>query len=129
GMLVEFNEILLKACEAESARRYQSAGEMRADLELLQGGKSVKRKRALQHWWSVGKKAGLVGSLFLIAVAASLFALHRLPDTYMQSTIPEVNDLVDQGDHCLDGRASDRLLQAKVYFNRAIELDPGFVPA
>ena len=43
--LVEFNEILLKACESEARRRYQSAEEMRADLEFLQRGQSIKRKR------------------------------------------------------------------------------------
>ena len=40
GAVVEFNEILLKACAKDPARRYQSAEEMREELELLQCGRS-----------------------------------------------------------------------------------------
>src|SRR2546425_4016707 len=39
----EFHEVLLKACEPHVSMRYKSAREMRADLALLQSGKSVKR--------------------------------------------------------------------------------------
>src|SRR5205814_6814754 len=37
GAFVEFNEILLKACESDPRRRYQSACQMHKDLALLQG--------------------------------------------------------------------------------------------
>jgi len=45
--LREFHEILLRACERDSTRRYQTAREMRADLALLQSGKSIRRVHAL----------------------------------------------------------------------------------
>ena len=70
--LMELNAVLVKACESDPRQRYQSAEEMRADLELLQCGKSVKRKRALQHWLSVSKKAALVLSLLTVVVAAAV---------------------------------------------------------
>jgi len=41
--LLEFNEILTKACDSEPNRRYQTAGQMRTELESLQSGESVKR--------------------------------------------------------------------------------------
>src|SRR5207249_2102703 len=56
--LVELNEIMLKACEPEARRRYHSAEEMHADLALLQRGKSVQRRRALQECWAGAKKIG-----------------------------------------------------------------------
>src|SRR5438128_1826528 len=49
--LSELNVVIVKACESEAPRRYQSAEEMRADLELLQRGQSVKRKRAFGRRW------------------------------------------------------------------------------
>src|SRR5262249_3435071 len=45
--LLEFNSILLKACAANVKDRYLSAGEMNADLALLQSGGSVRRQRKL----------------------------------------------------------------------------------
>ena len=127
--LVEFNEILLKACESEPKRRYQSAAEMRADLDLLLRGQSVRRKRALQRIYSLSKKTSLAVSAVALVGVLAVSIINRPPDSYAHSAIQEVNDLVEQGDHCLDGRASDRVDQAVAYYNRAIELDPRFVPA
>src|SRR6266702_3082531 len=47
--LLELNEVVIKACESDPRKRYQSAAEMGLDLELLHAGKSVKRKRTRQH--------------------------------------------------------------------------------
>lgn len=127
--MVEFNEILLKACETEPSRRYQSAGEMGADLDLLLRGRSVKRKRARQRNFSIAKKMSLAASLIAIAGALAVSVVHRPPDPYLHSAIQEVNDLVEQGNRCLEGRTSERVKQASVYFNKAIKLDPKFVPA
>ena len=43
--LLELNEVILKACETDPRLRYVSATALHEDLELLQRGKSVKRKR------------------------------------------------------------------------------------
>lgn len=40
---VEFNEILIKACDPKSAQRYKSAEDLHAHLALLQAGRSVRR--------------------------------------------------------------------------------------
>jgi len=45
-VLVELNEVLLKACEGKSRARYRSAGEMAADLERLKAGQSLRKRRA-----------------------------------------------------------------------------------
>jgi len=64
---MEFFEVVLRACEADPARRYASAAEMQADLALLQSGRSVRRVRQLEHrvkalrrWGAV---AGMAGAL------------------------------------------------------------------
>jgi len=54
--VVEFNEILLKACAKDPARRYQSAEEMRTELELIQRGRSIRRKRIMRHRLALGSK-------------------------------------------------------------------------
>ena len=43
--LQELNEVILRACDPDRRRRYGSATEMRSDLLLLQGGKSLQRLR------------------------------------------------------------------------------------
>jgi serine/threonine protein kinase len=56
--LLEFNEILLKACTKETARRYCRAEELLADLALLERGDSVKRLRRLERHHALYKRVG-----------------------------------------------------------------------
>jgi hypothetical protein len=44
--LLGLNEVIVKACESDVRKRYQSADEMHADLLRLQSGQPVKRPRA-----------------------------------------------------------------------------------
>ena len=72
--LVEFNEIVLKACEPELARRYQSAEEMHADLVVLQAGKSLKRLRTMERRFRE-----------LTRIAALLTILADIPSTAQEA--------------------------------------------
>ncbi len=75
---LEFQEVLLKSCETDPRRRYQSAREMRADLELLQGGKSVKRLRLLERRLALLTRSGIIAASLLVFVAgAYLFRAHE----------------------------------------------------
>jgi len=65
---LEFQEIVLKACEGARERRYQSAEQMRADLALLQSGQSVRHMRALER--RVARFRGLGVAAVLTAVLA-----------------------------------------------------------
>jgi WD40 repeat protein len=50
---VELNEIVLRACEGDPARRYHTAREMLADVAILASGRSVKKFRVMErrlHW-------------------------------------------------------------------------------
>jgi serine/threonine protein kinase len=44
-VLLELNEVLMRACEADPRRRYQRADDMQRDLLLIQAGQSVRKKR------------------------------------------------------------------------------------
>jgi len=70
--LGEFNEIVLKACESDPQRRYESVEELTSDLLLLQSGKSVKRLRVLEHRMALlGKAAFLTVVVALVAAGIS----------------------------------------------------------
>jgi WD40 repeat protein len=75
---LEFHEVVLKACEGDKARRYQSAEEMQADLALLQSGQSVRHLRALERrvrrWRQIGSAAGI---MVAVAVGTALVANWR----------------------------------------------------
>jgi WD40 repeat protein/serine/threonine protein kinase len=47
--LLEFNEVVLNACQAEAKERYPGAAELLDDLLLLQAGRSVKRLRLAER--------------------------------------------------------------------------------
>jgi WD40 repeat protein len=75
---LEFHEVLLRACETDPRRRYQSAADLRADLEVLRAGKSVRRLRTVERRLAVLTRFGLVTSgLLLLAAGAYLFSVHE----------------------------------------------------
>jgi serine/threonine protein kinase len=65
--LLEFNEILLKACHGDPRQRYSSVRELFDDLSLLQEGKSVKQKRGRERLAANARKV-LVGLALVLAV-------------------------------------------------------------
>jgi WD40 repeat protein len=75
---LEFQEIVLKACEGARERRYQSAEQMRADLALLQSGQSVRRMRALERRVARFRGLGVTAALTVVlALGAVLLANYR----------------------------------------------------
>jgi WD40 repeat protein len=69
--LLEFNEVVLKACHPQVKERYQSATDLLDDLLLLQAGRSVKRLRFVEKRLSQLVPAGLAvvglaGALLLV---------------------------------------------------------------
>ncbi len=75
---LEFHEIILKACEGQRERRYESAEAMQADLALLQSGQSVRRVRALERRYARLRFSGVIGTALLVcAFVAVFFANYR----------------------------------------------------
>jgi WD40 repeat protein len=69
--LMEFNEVVLKACETDPAKRYPNAEEMLADLALLQVGKSVRQWRRLERRLRYARRLGV---LALVLACAAFIA-------------------------------------------------------
>jgi WD40 repeat protein/serine/threonine protein kinase len=73
---LEFFAVVCKACEPDLKRRYHSAREIRADLALLQSGKSVRHVHLLERRLAGARRASLIaGGLLLLAVAGGSFVV------------------------------------------------------
>jgi tetratricopeptide (TPR) repeat protein len=132
--VVEFNEIVLKACAKDPAQRYRSAEEVRRDLELLGGGGSIRRARQTQRSWRLARRAA--GWLTVTGTAASLVTLAsrlRLPPTALRLETRSTNELANQqfdlGRIFLDRGEGTNFQMAANCFERAIGADTNFAAA
>ncbi|MEW6156847.1 MAG: serine/threonine-protein kinase, partial [Verrucomicrobiota bacterium] len=83
--LMELNEIILKACEPEPARRYSAAEAMLADLAMLQSGKSVRRARLLElRLARVTHLAAVAGIMMLLSIGALVIVDRRAQESERQ---------------------------------------------
>ena len=141
--IVEFNEIVLKACAKDLAQRYASAEEMHDELALLHSGKSVKRRRALGQHWKLAKNMAL-GTAVLAAATFMLVREFKRARSTGQSN-PSIglgrmdegplstNELANElyARAMLLMRADDSQKLGEVYTNfvEATRLDPNFASA
>jgi hypothetical protein len=127
--LIEFNEILTRACEPEPSVRYASAARIRVDLELLGVGKSVKLRRAVLRVLRACRTVGLATLLLVLLMAAGGFIASRLRVRDQHSAVAGVETSVHLGNVCILSETPERLEQAKRYYADAIKSDPAFLPA
>ncbi len=77
--LLELNEIVLKACRADPAKRYQKAQQLQGDLLLLQRGRSIKQVRKLQKRLATPTRVGIVAvGVALVAAGAWLGSIKQI---------------------------------------------------
>ncbi len=90
--LVEFNEIILKACEGDPRRRYATAPALRDHLALLQAGQSIQRLRLIERRLALFNRVGLV-AVALMIVAGGLYwgARTQAKATVRQLYVAEMN--------------------------------------
>ncbi len=65
---LELNEIVLRACEGDTVRRYHSAREVLADVALIASGRSVRKMRGMERRMRALK--WIAGSVAVLALAA-----------------------------------------------------------
>jgi serine/threonine protein kinase len=128
----ELNEIILRACAKDPMARYSTCKELHDELAMLQGGRSVQRKRAAQRYWALGKKSGVALSIFA-ALAAGLVFLLRQPSGRseassdgLDSTNQEAKALCNKAMYILRGDNYTEIGTAYTNFQKAIVLDPNF---
>src|SRR5262245_22858967 len=74
---LELNEVIVRACEDDIHKRYQSAEEMHADVVLLLAGKSVKRLRVLERRLAWFSKAALTIFVLMLVGAGIYYQINR----------------------------------------------------
>jgi len=127
--VAEFNEILTKACDADPRQRFQTAAAMRAEIDLLQAGESIKRKRTCGRRWKLAKNTCLVASVVILISASAVFAVRELNRNRPLSSNPEALKLYQQAVYMLNRFTLDGHLQAYTNLTEAVRLDPQFVDA
>ncbi len=80
--LLELNEVLLKACDPDLQRRYDTAEAMREDLLLLQAGKSVRRLHVMERRFAIVVKYGAAATFIAaLAIGGFLWASAQIRQT------------------------------------------------
>ncbi len=116
---LEFNEIILRACEHLPRERYRSAEEMHADLAVLQGGKSVTHLRRIERRLKVVSRLGLASLLVALLAAAAYYQANRT-GREVRNQMAQLNEangirLMDEGD----------LFGSLLWFARTVQLSRG----
>ena len=136
--LLELNAILHRACAPEQRERYQAADAMRADLELLNAGRSVKRRRSVQRGWAwTWKVAALLALLSLGALLirnerdrrAALTRLNASPFEKSGTTNLAAWKARERGGTMSATFAATGFSNAIQELERAVALDPNYAGA
>jgi serine/threonine protein kinase len=125
-LVFELNEVLLKTCAHDASVRYQKCKDVRADLALLQRGKSIRQKRVTEQRFSIAKRLTLLALpvALLIAVLPLAKTRHR-----EESRNPEAQRLYELGRWHYNKLTAEGHQKAMHFVNKAIELDTKFVAA
>ena len=121
---LEFNEVIHKACRAQVRERYQTAQQMHEELALLQRGKSVKRRRAVQRRWSLARK----GALGIMLIALINLVVLLLKGTQHEHTPSgEAKRLYELGKWHYNQLTLEDHKKALIYLTQATQVDPKYV--
>ena len=119
---LELNEVILKSCKQDPAKRYTSAWDMHADLLVVLNGKSVKRLRMFERRWANVKRIAAAGGIALATVAVLTYQLYREWRIAAGTRQRQVTSNVIFGNRAME---SGDLLRALPYFAEAWQLDRG----
>jgi len=114
---LEFNEVLLHACNVEISQRYKSAEDLHADLVVLLNGRSVRRLKSLERQLARLKRIGATLALMVVFLATVSFLVYR---EMTKAREGQVRANVENGNRSME---SGDLLGALPYFSAAMYLD------
>jgi serine/threonine protein kinase len=130
--LLEFNEVILKACAGDVRRRYQSALELESDLALLEMGRSVRAKRSNQRRWTKIKVSACVAAVVALAWFGLSFLqgeskVSRGNRAQAQAYVQNARILAGRSSSHLEGRQNNpRVIEL---LEKAVALDPNLAEA
>jgi WD40 repeat protein len=78
--VVELNEVILKACATKPEARHQSAKDLRSELDVLLGGRSVRRLRVVERQLSMVRRVAA-----LAVVLAVIGIIYGVATSYLRS--------------------------------------------
>ena len=118
--LLELNEIILRACDRDPARRHASMDEVLTELRLLQAGQSLRRIRQVERRLNRFRRFGaVVGLVAAMALGACWLAS---ADATRQRRNFEESDRLRRRAEAADQRAREQLHEASVALARASRL-------
>lgn len=116
--MVELNAVIVKACRHDPQDRYASAASMRADLELLQSGKSLARLRGMEQRLRVLQRGGAAVTLLALLIAAGW--------VWQARQTAAIKDLASEKTHLAESlsavEASQRHRLARLHISKGTEL-------
>ena len=118
-LVLELNEVVVKACAASPSERYQTAEEMRSDLELLKIGRSVKHLRLVERRLAILTRAAVLVSLCVVAASGIFYETYRQRQVALSSL---VRLHVANGTHLLN---EGDLFGSLLSYTEALRLDAG----
>jgi WD40 repeat protein len=122
AQFLEFNDILVKACEGESRRRYRSMEDMREDLLLLESGQSVRRLRMLERRMALLSRGGLAGVGLFLLCGGAWHQMDRSAKRDSETRNRQVGSCVASGRQSMD---QGDLFASLPWFARALRFDQG----
>jgi tetratricopeptide (TPR) repeat protein len=140
GLVLELNEIVLRACAADTADRYRTAQEMLDDLARLGQGRSVMQHRIWRRRLETARRIGVVAVAIALAAAGGVFVWQTLKRSAPVMLVDETGQALGLHDtkaaqaYKLGLSALRRGTPTDVglatnYFNTVIEAEPAFVNA
>jgi WD40 repeat protein/serine/threonine protein kinase len=120
SLFLEINAVIVRACVGERRDRYQTAQEMHGDLELLAGGKSVKRLRLLERRFAQLKRLGIIVAVSGTIVGGITYHFYREWRMSFIEHQRQVGSDLAYGNAAME---SGDLLKALPYFVDALRLD------
>jgi serine/threonine protein kinase len=129
NVLLELNEVVIKACEFDPARRYQAAKEMSADLASLRDGQSIRRNRALGKRRKVLNRAAAVVLTAILLGVATILLMPAANKHRPLSSNEQAQRLYDQSVYIANAWTFEEMSQACTNLLKAVALDPKFVDA
>ncbi len=126
--LLELNEIILKSCESDPRSRYETAEQLRADLELLATGGSVKRQCSTKRHraWAKRVMATAMAGLLVTGCVRWWQEAHQARPLSLDA---DALGLYYRACYEVRNRGLESLLAAYTNLTVAVRMDPGFVAA